>query len=471
MRALSDSVGYRFEPLSRRGLLLGLGPAQLAVVVAALAAAVGLVKSWPGLGGAAAATAVLAAAAALCRPVAGRPPLQWLGLGVLFAGRSRRQVMAPPAGGRGNLEPQPWHFPARTFAVGVYLDQVAAAAGQGPIGVLVDRRAGTAAALLRARGGPFCLVDGADKERKLATWAGTLEAVANQRSSVVRLQWCQRARPADAEALLSHLSWTGDRSSPGYDGHLALLGAAGPRAWRHETFLAVTVRAPARRRHLEPHLEMVVRNEIRALRAQLRNAGIVCDGVLDGAGVATAIGSFLVPGLDRHPGAHPWPLALEERWSDLHAEGHWYRTYWVAEWPRSAVAPDFLSPLLIGRGRRSFAVAMAPVPPERAARDAESARTAHLADAQLRAQGGFLETAQHRRQAEAVEGRETQLAEGRGAFQFSGYVAVAAEDEAGLSQACADLERAAGAARLCLRPLYGQQRDALTWALPFGRGV
>jgi hypothetical protein len=44
-------------------------------------------------------------------------------------------------------------------------------------------------------------------------------------------------------------------------------------------------------------------------------------------------------------------------------------------------------------------------------------------------------------------------------------------DRPELEQACSELERAAGAARLSVRALYGQQREALTWALPFGRGV
>jgi hypothetical protein len=114
---------------------------------------------------------------------------------------------------------------------------------------------------------------------------------------------------------------------------------------------------------------------------------------------------------------------------------------------------------------------MAPVPPERAARDAESSRTAQVADTQLRTQGGFLQTARQRRQTEALEGRETELADGRGAFLLAGYVTVSGADKPGLEEASSELERAAGAAKLCLRPLYGQQKEALTWALPFGRGV
>ena len=87
---------------------------------------------------------------------------------------------------------------------------------------------------------------------------------------------------------------------------------------------------------------------------------------------------------------------------------------------------------------------MAPVPPERAARDAESSRTAQVADAQLRTQGGFLQTARQRRQSEALEGRETELADGRGAFLLAGYVTVSGADKPALEEASSELERAAG---------------------------
>ena len=364
-------------------------------------------------------------------------------------------------------------LPAKVFTPGLSLCELAA--GPGPIGALLDERAGTAAALLRVRGGSFCLLDEVDKERKLGAWAAVLESVSSHRSSLVRLQWCQRALPGDSLSQLRHLQRAGDVDSPGFAGHVALLERVGARSWRHETLLLVAVRCRVRARGRQGLLSdedaEALRNEVRSLRAQMRNVGLVCEGVLDRTGAVAALGAFLVPSLDRHPGAHPWPLALEEHWADVRADGSWHRTYWVAEWPRSSVGPDFLSPLLIGTGRRSFSVVMAPVPPERAERDAQSSRTAQVADARLRAQGGFLETARQRRQAEALEGREERLVDGRGVFKLSGYFTVSGADKAGLESACSDLERAAGAAKVCLRLLYGQQKEALTWRLPVREGL
>jgi hypothetical protein len=480
---MAEGGSYRFEPLERRGLFLGLGAGQLAVITLALLAALASVKAWPGIGGVSAAVGSLGLAGALCRPVSGRPPLQWLNIAGLFLGRPRRVRLAPPATSvtpardevrvADERPSRALHLPAKVFAPGLHLFEVPASPG--PIGALVDERAGTAAALLRVRGGSFCLLDDVDKERKLGAWAAVLESVSNHRSSLARLQWCQRALPGDSLSQLGHLQRAGDADSPGFPGHAALLETVGAKSWRHETFLLVAVRCRARARgrygRLGDEDADVLRNEVRSLRAQMRNVGLVCEGVLDQAGAVVALGASLVPSLERQPGAHPWPLALEEHWADVRADGSWHRTYWVAEWPRSSVGPDFLSPLLIGTGRRSFSVVMAPVPPERAERDAQSSRTAQVADAQLRAQGGFLETARQRRQAEALEGREERLVDGRGVFKLAGYFTVSGSDKAALEAACSDLERAAGAAKVSLRLLYGQQKEALTWALPFGRGL
>ncbi|MGD0808789.1 MAG: SCO6880 family protein [Acidimicrobiales bacterium] len=480
---MAERTSYRFEPLERRGLLLGLGAGQLAVIIIAVLAAIASIKAWPGTAGVAVAVGSLALAGALCRPVSGRPPLQWVNIGGLFLARPRRLRLAPPATlltapadevrDTDHRPRRTLRLPAKVFAPGLFLCELPASPG--PIGALVDERAGTAAALLRVRGGSFCLLDDVDKERKLGAWAAVLESVSSHRSSLVRLQWCQRALPGDSASQLDHLHRAGDIDSPGFAGQVALLERAGAKAWRHETLLVVAVRRRGRARGRHGRLgdedADAVRNEVRSLRAQMRNVGLVCEGVLDQEGAAVALGAFLVPSLDRYPGAHPWPLALEERWADVRADRSWHRTYWVAEWPRSSVGPDFLSPLLIGTGRRSFSVVMAPVPPERAERDAQSSRTAQAADAQLRAQGGFLETARQRRQAEALEGREERLVDGRGVFKLSGYFTVSGADKAGLEAACSDLERAAGAAKVCLRLLYGQQKEALTWALPLGRGL
>ena len=465
-------IGYRFEPLPRGGLMLGLSAGQLGLVGASVLLAFVLVATLRGAPGFIAAATSVCLGLASCRSIAGRGPLQWAGIASSFVTRRKVRVAAPPGAPCGLATRVSWlSLPAKTFVDGTHLAELPAAFDQAPIGVLLDERSGTAAAVLRTRSGAFCLLDAEEKERRLASWAAVLESLANQSSSLVRLQWCQRSLRGNGSELRDHLRSSGCSSSPALQGHEALLESAEARSWCHEALVVVSVRAQVRRRRLQEHAEEALLNEVASLRSQLHSAGIACDGPLDAASTAVAVCAPLFPHLDRRSSAYPWPLATEEHWAEIRADGYWHRTYWVAEWPRSRVGPDFLSPLLVGRGRRCFSLVMAPVPPERAARDAESSRTSQLADAQLRAQGGFLETARQRRRAEAVEGREVELADGRGTFRFAGYVAVSDVGIGDLERAAAELERAAAAARLCLRPLYGQQKEALSWVLPFGRGL
>lgn len=162
----------------------------------------------------------------------------------------------------------------------------------------------------------------------------------------------------------------------------------------------------------------------------------------------------------------------EDGWSSYRSDGMRHATFWIAEWPRIDVGPDFLSPLLLATtARRVVAVTMAPVAPAQAVREVEAARTADLADEQLRRKAGFLNTARRQREAEGVIRRESELADGHAEYRYSGYVTVSAVDPAGLDLACAEIEQSARQAGLELRRLYGQQAEAFTWTLPLARGL
>jgi hypothetical protein len=99
------------------------------------------------------------------------------------------------------------------------------------------------------------------------------------------------------------------------------------------------------------------------------------------------------------------------------------------------------------------------------------ARTADLADGELRRRGGFLVTARQVREKEGVEHRDTELADGHAQYRFSGYLSVTADTREELRDGCAAIEQAAGQARLELRRLYGEQDVAFSAVLPLGRGL
>ncbi|MGH9019309.1 MAG: SCO6880 family protein, partial [Acidimicrobiales bacterium] len=106
-----------------------------------------------------------------------------------------------------------------------------------------------------------------------------------------------------------------------------------------------------------------------------------------------------------------------------------------------------------------------------AARRIEQARTADIADAELRRRGGFLATARRRREEEVLARREGELADGHASYRFTGYITVTADDADELEEACGRIEQVAGQCGLDLRRCYGDQAVAFTCTLPLGRGL
>jgi hypothetical protein len=165
-------------------------------------------------------------------------------------------------------------------------------------------------------------------------------------------------------------------------------------------------------------------------------------------------------------------MAVAPEWGRVRADALWHATYWIAEWPRTDVVADFLGPLLLMSDvRRTVSVVMEPVGALRAVRRIEQARTADIADAELRRRGGFLATARRRREEEVLARREVELADGHAPFRFAGYVTVSAPDTDALEEACGRVEQASGRCGLELRRCYGDQARAFTWTLPLGRGL
>jgi hypothetical protein len=344
-----------------------------------------------------------------------------------------------------------------------------------------DRREGTLTGVLSVAGGTFALADRAEQERRVAAWSSILAALAGEDQAIARLQWVERTVPDVALHRPAGLGWPDERIP---ERSYRVLLRDEPARLRHELLVAVSVRAPGghrpsggthRRSGRSGRQQAAVSSlsrELAGLERRLFEAGLVVEGALSEAGLRHALRRGFEAGpMQGPPPQVAWPARLEVGWSRASVGGVLQRTYWIAEWPRSEVAADFLLPLLLPSDeRRALSLVMAPVPASAAVRAAEHARTSSVADAELRARHGFALSARTRRQQEAVLQREAELAAGHAAFRFSGYLAVAAPDEAGLVRACARLEQAAALARLALRRLDGAQGEALALCLPVGRG-
>ena len=523
---------YRFGPLERRGLIAGWRGGQIAIVAGGVMVAIVVLRqraTFPAITIALVAVALCVAAA--WWPIAGRTAEQWLPTVVrwtavgtrgrrrwhagvdkkghclgpdrapcLVAGHVRDLLTAGDhvAGdrwmpGEGDARRESAKRPASSLApgrrgvfAGLHVLGFDLREGQETAAVVYDARSRTYTAVLELLGHSFALLSGEEKERRVASWASVLSSLARERSVVHRVQWLAATMPDDGAGVLDHLATRAviSEDAAARRSYAALLRDTGGETCRHDVHLAVQLRATgAAARAMrsmgggERAACVLLAREVALLRQQLASADVPVERVLDERALAALVRRLVDAEAPRRSGcppcgvAWPWPLVTETEWGALRADGTWHATYWIAEWPRVDVGPEFLSPLLLGSVRRTVAVVMEPLSPARAVRQAERARTADVADAELRRRGGFLATARRAREAEVALRREEELADGHASFRFSGYVSVSAPSREQLAAACDSTEHAAAQCRLELRRLYGDQEEAFTCTLPLGRGL
>ena len=487
---------YLFGPLQHRALLMGLRGAQVAVIAAVVV--VVLVALWtvPAPGNVVVAVAAVATAAVVCFvPVGGRTVEQWTPVALRWAWRRttgghrfRSTVATRGHASDGSLRAD---LP-RTLA-GLSLLSAPLPAG-GELGVIRDRRADTYTAVIAVQGSAFALLESSDKQRLLAGWDDVLRGLGGDLSPVHRLQWIERTAPDDGDALGRDLR---DRvavplTDASVRSYLEVLDEAGPVSTHHEVFLAVSITPRRAGRLLRQHGRTkndaacaVLVDQLRLLEQRLLRADLrVLSRGLPPRMVARALRLAVDPQA-RNPMArralhHPdqsgcdpanaWPMAAETSWRTYRTDSAVHATFWIAEWPRSPVGPDFLAPLLLlTSAARTVSVTMEPVGAGKAIREVEHARTTELAEQQLRESRGFLTSYRKSRETEAVNRRAAELQEGYADFRFSGYVTVTAATEAELDAACAEVNHAAQQSGLELRRMAGEQDVAFTYSLPLGR--
>ena len=500
---------YSFGPLERRGIAGGLRGGQVTLLGGGAIAAFLAFKVSEGGGGLLVGVLVagLASAVALA-PVRGRGADQWLAvlLGYIrrrYRGESAYRAAAPTAGTVSPLDGADSRrladLPSTLNGCEVLTVPVA---GGREVGVFRDGqlRGLTVVAAVRVRA--FGLLSEAEQERRLERWGQALASLARSGSAIRRVQILERTVPADGDALQRYLAEARDSSlSPqafARRSYEALLAGAGFVTQDHELFIALQVdeqRAAAgagrlaRARHTNA-LELACTAAVREMEtfvSRFDPSDVVVDGVLSPRMLSRAIRLAYDPyGRERlnrlavvdpaGAGVDPesfGPVAANETWDRYRTDSAVHRTYWVAQWPRLAVAPTFLAPLLLSAEVvRSLSVVLEPVPPERARRAVEAALTSDQADEEVRAQRGFRTTARQRKRAAAVERREHELAAGHQEFRYAAFVTVSGADDDGLEAACEQVEQAAHQAYLDLQPLWGEQPAAFTFgALPIARGL
>ena len=501
MSAVPTTRTYHFGPLDRTGWVLGLDGAQCGAI------AVGIVAGGALLNGGAPPVLALGpvlAGVAFAFATTGRRPLHEVApAAAAFAsarllGQTRWLADLPPAAAspqRARQRPALPPFLADVELVDAGPVAWAPLTATAGVGVVVDHRDRTVSASARVRGREFSLLERGDQERLIQLWGDALAGFCTERTAVGRIrvtEWAAPSGVADQERYLAIAGATSSGTDPhrSYD---ALLDAAGAFATAHEVFVTVTVdlrrlhRRPGARRAAMATATDVVLEEIRLLSRRLEAAGLTPDAPLSVDTTAELLRLRCDPSVAGRLEARrrslaalagvvsPYnagPLATDVSWSALRVDGSVHRTYWVAEWPRLDVGPNWLEPLLLRAGGvRTFALHYEPVPPSHARRRVDRDATRLAADEEQRSRSGFRIGARHRRAEQAVLEREAELVAGYAELEYAGFVTVTAPDEQTLARSCAEHEQVAAQAGLELRALDGRQDVAFVCSLPLGRGV
>ncbi len=501
---MNDSVRYQFGPLDRSGVVLGLRLGQLAILASGGALGIVLLLGSRGslLAGGLAVVGAVAAIALALLPLGGRGLDEWIpvllrrrliapawrssaataGLVVTLGG----EILEPRGDGNGNGNNPPALRGVHLLSVDV---------GDGTVGMVKDTARGAYVGVLRVSGSSYALLSDREKAVQLSAWGSALSSLAYHGSPVSAVQLVVRNVAEDPDGLARYLDEAGtvDRGSAIFRSYLGLVEAAAPVTQTQEVLVALAIsnrragRAIATAGGHDQGAAIVLLRTLSQLQSQLTRAQIRVEGVLPPRLLAETYRQAWDPlatqPLSRRAATDPanagvalsgaGPQSTLSAWRHLVTDGGCaHATYWISEWPRIDVGPNFLVPLLLqSTARLTFSVTMAPVDPGRAQRDLEAAQTAHISDEMLRSKHGFRTPIRSHRQAEAIEQREREFADGHADYRFSGYLTVTAASVDTLDAACGEVELQARNCRLDLRRMDGEHDLAFTYTLPLGRGL
>ncbi len=463
---------YVFGTRSRQGVIAGLGGRDLVAVGVALGVALAALFVLPGIIGIVVAFVVLGGAlAATLAPIGTRTAADWLrslgGLGVrVGTGRaSAARVPATAAGGPSLLSP---------WGALVIEDR---RHGQYDVG-LIRKRAGRAVVVVELTGAEFALASADEQSQALAGWGDVLTSFARTRGPVKALQILEVATPDSGESAASWLRSAGrPRSQEALDDYTGLLDWVGGGSTRHHTLLAVDL-APRPRAGAEP--DALILSELDALLRRLADARIVARPLsrrdilehVEAAAyppAALAAAAARAQGRDREPA--PGAIGWREDAGALVTDGWHHAVLRVKEWPRNPVSGDWLRPLLTARvgAIRALSVHATVVPSYIALKKTEHQQVTEDAAIAQKAKLGFGAKARDTRAAATLSLREDELASGHASVKFQAQVAVTADSPEHLAGAVAEVEEAAGRARLSLERAWGEQRTAFSSILPLCR--
>jgi hypothetical protein len=381
-----------------------------------------------------------------------------------------------------------------------------------------DPLANTYTAVLKVRPPGLALADLDRQHQRVDSWGALLAGLCVEDGSLTRIGVCERSLPDDGTALRG---WTQahtvtDAPPAAVAVVEELMAAAGPSANARDTFLSLTLDATRARSKVKAAgggdlgACAVLMRELTALRPAITAAELRIESVLGPRELAEVIRTAYDPHAveplaarrnqprpdtrstgsadpgtnhtdNSEPGLAPGvdpalagPAAAESGWAAYRHDGAWTVVYQVRDWPRAAVYPSVLQPLMKPKphARRTFSLICEPLGPRRAERELSRERTKRQTLISLRRRTGRVDSPDEVRELSRAETQDQARAAGHGICRFTGLVAVTVTHLQDLEEACAELEADAASSRIELRRLWGAQDSGfVACCLPLGHGL
>lgn len=478
MSANPPSMSVRFARRSTRGLLLGFSTPRVIVIGVAVVIAVGALFTGGAVAFAVTALMWLPLAASAVVRVGGRPAVEWSATAVHYGARKtsgQTEFRARPTNPRpaGTLA-----LPGDAASLRLHIDERTGAA------MIHDPHRQTFTAILAVSHPAFALLDDSERAGRVGRWGRALAGLAVS-GTCAAIQILESTIPDPARG--QHEWWASHGTHHGgwaEDQYQALLDQVCLDSSTHRTTISLSLdmRAAARAiraagRGVSGAAE-VLRGDMSSLTDGLRQAGLRPGKWMGEAELAAVVRHVFDPAvqLDARvdPGAnlaHAGPMAVSESWDRLRHDSAWSQVLWIAEWPRIAVPPDFLHPLVFAPGvRRTLCLIARPLATDAALRQIRREKTEAVADSAQKAKIGQLADLSDAQEFDDLLARERSIIAGHTDVTFTGFVTVTAPTAQTLEAAGATIARAAGQAACEVRPLYGRQMQGFVAAsLPLAR--
>jgi len=351
-----------------------------------------------------------------------------------------------------------------------------------------DPHAGTLTAVAAVRHPAYVLLSPDEQSRRVNGWGRVLAGLAAQ-GTCARVQVLEVALPDSGRGITGW--WQEHRRDEAPDWTLReyqeLMSTCAPAASTHRTLIALSLDTRKSGRAIRdagrgmPGAAAVLRQDMRAFEAGMREAELQLTSWLDETALATTLRSAFDPAgvlalEEASVGQRletAGPVAVEEHWGHLRHDGAYSAVLWVTEWPRIDVPPSFLHGLVFQQGvRKTISITVTPLTTAQAMRDIRKAKVEYVTDSSQKARMGTIADLSDAQELSDVMDRERALIAGHADLRFTGLITVTAETKEALDSALSQTQRAATQCGCETRLLCGQQARAFTaGALPLARRV